>query len=153
MRAEHRYPGNPRLSQPLHTNHRALDPYARRDENFPRGYAVAIGYMALSSLLILVPMLGPILVMVLGSFLGGFRGGRYVRDGTRLGMFAGFTWGSIAIALLLLVMNSVTRRPVRIGFLEIILILMIYLAYVGIGAVGGRVGSLYPIEKTRKYRA
>ena len=52
------------------------------EENFLKALLVTLGFMALFTLLIFIPLIGPVLALTFGPYIAGYRGARYYSGST-----------------------------------------------------------------------
>lgn len=101
-----------------------------KNDDFLKGLLVTLGYYALFSLLIFIPLVGFLLIATFGAYLAGQRGGRYVSDWALLGLIAAIIWTTMILVILLYILITVMSRmveyPFVIGGFEVAIIFMAY---------------------------
>lgn len=111
------------------------------EENFLKGLAVTIGFLALFSLFILIPFLGPFIAATYGAYVAGYRGARYSVDWRKLGLAAATIWATALILLAILIIDSIPLpfiSEIEIGPAEITILLIIYILFIVFCALGAR---------------
>jgi hypothetical protein len=98
------------------------------EEDFLKALLITIGYMALFSLLIFIPLIGFIMAFTIGAYVAGYRGGRYSVDWRKVGLLAAVIWSTILVLVLILATISLLpfNFPFRIGAWEIAIICIPY---------------------------
>ncbi len=83
------------------------------EENFLKALLITLGYLALFSLLIFIPLVGFILVITFGAYVAGYRGGRYSVDWRKVGLLAAVIWSTVLVLLFLWILTSVLPGPIQ----------------------------------------
>ncbi len=113
-------------------------------DNFLKGLLITLGYYALFSLLILVPLIGFLLIATIGAYMAGQRGGRYVSDWALLGLIAAVIWTTLILVILLYiivtVMSTMVEYPFVIGGFEIAIIFTAYALNILFCVMGTKAG-------------
>ncbi|NIN91568.1 hypothetical protein GTO36_00925, partial [bacterium] len=94
------------------------------EEDFLKALLVTIGYLALFTLFIFIPLIGFIMAFTMGAYIAGYRGGRYSVDWRMVGLLAAIIWSTILaiIMVLILVAAMPFDFPVKIGGWEVTII-------------------------------
>ena len=111
------------------------------EENFLKGLAVTIGFLALFSLFILIPFLGPFIAATYGAYFAGYRGARYSVDWRKLGLSASVIWATVLIIVAIIIIDNIPLRfisEIHLGAAEIAIICIIYILFIVFCALGAR---------------
>lgn len=113
-------------------------------DGFLKGLLVTLGYYALFSLLIFIPLIGFLLIATLGAYMAGQRGGRYISDWALLGLIAAVIWTTVIVVTLLYIiitfMSGMVEYPFVIGGFEIAIIIMAYALNILFCVMGTKAG-------------
>ena len=98
------------------------------EEDFLKALLVTIGYLALFTLFIFIPLIGFIMAFTMGAYIAGYRGGRYSVDWRKVGLLAAIIWSTILAIILILILLAAMpfNLPVKIGGWEVALICVLY---------------------------
>ena len=83
------------------------------EENFLKALLVTIGYLALFTLLVFIPLVGFLLALTFGAYVAGYRGGRYSVDWRRVGLLAAVIWSSIVVLMVLWFIAAFLPAPLK----------------------------------------
>ena len=111
------------------------------EENFFKGLGVTIGFLALFSLFILIPFLGPFIAATYGAYFAGYRGARYSVDWRKLGLAASAIWATVLVIVAIIIIDSIPLPFIsdfEIGAAEIAIICIIYILFIVFCALGAR---------------
>ncbi|UCG69415.1 MAG: hypothetical protein JSV09_16875 [Thermoplasmata archaeon] len=110
------------------------------EEDFLKALLITVGYMALFSLLIFIPLIGFIMAFTIGAYVAGYRGGRYSVDWRKVGLLAAIIWSTILVILLILAMVSMVpfNYDIKIGGWEIAIICIPYILNIIFCVLGAR---------------
>lgn len=110
------------------------------EENFIKALLITIGYMALFSLFIFIPLIGFMIAITLGAYVAGYRGGNYSVDWRKVGLLAGVIWSTIFILLFILIVMAALpfSYDITIGGWEIFLICIPYASNILFCVLGAR---------------
>jgi len=111
------------------------------EENFLKGLAVTIGFLALFSLFIFIPFLGPFIAATYGAYIAGYRGARYSVDWRKLGLGASLIWATVVIVVAIIVIDNIPLpfiSEIEIGAAEIAILCTIYILFIVFCALGAR---------------
>jgi hypothetical protein len=97
------------------------------EENFFKALLVTIGYLALFTLLIFIPLVGFVMAFTIGSYIAGYRGGRYSVDWRKVGLFAAVIWSIILVIIFILLVGIVSpfSYDIKIGGWEVVFICLL----------------------------
>lgn len=98
------------------------------EEDFLKAILVTIGYLALFTLFIFIPLIGFIMAFTMGAYIAGYRGGRYSVDWRKVGLLAAIIWSTILVILLVLILLAAMpfNYPFKIGGWEVAIICVLY---------------------------
>jgi hypothetical protein len=128
-------------------------PLAKPDERFDKAFAISLGLIALLSLLLLIPFIGPFMGLTLVPYLACNRGCRYVSkvNGLQVGILVGAIWSIIEIFLMFQILDyvkiSVSTPGIKTG-LDLTIIIILFTANLIFCMLGGYTGGL-KFEKLR----
>jgi hypothetical protein len=110
------------------------------EENFTKALLITIGYMALLTLLIFIPLIGPVLALTFGPYIAGYSGGRYSVAWRLLGLTAAIIWSSIFVLIFLFITLEALpfSYPLQIGGFEIAIICIPYILNIIFCVLGAR---------------
>jgi hypothetical protein len=110
------------------------------DENFTKALLISIGYMALFTLFVFIPLVGFVIAISLGAYVAGYRGANYSVNWRKIGLLAGLIWSTIFIMIFLLIGMALLPldNDIEIGGAEIMIICIPYAANILFCALGAR---------------
>lgn len=110
------------------------------EEDFLKALLVTIGYLALFSLFIFIPLIGFIIALTIGAYIAGYRGARYSVDWRKLGLLAAVIWSTIFVTVLVLALVSVLpfKYDIEIGGGEVAIICVPYAFNIVFCVLGAR---------------
>ena len=114
---------------------------AEFEENFIKALLITIGYLALFTLFIFIPLIGFIIALTLGAYVAGYRGARYSVDWRKVGLIAAVIWSTVLVIILFLVMASLPsllKRDIVIEGWEIAIICIPYAFNIVFCVLGAR---------------
>lgn len=126
------------------------------EERFDKAFALSLGLIALLSLLIFIPLIGPLLGLTLVPYLACDRGCRYVksRNGIHVGFMVGIVWSSIELYILFQALESIKVSlgdPGIFTVTDMAVIVTIYVATTIFCIIGGYTGgSKFGMVKAKK---
>ena len=110
------------------------------EEDLLKAVLVTIGYMALFTLFIFIPLIGFVIAISLGAYWAGYKGANYSVDWRKLGIIAAVIWSTIFIMIFLfLVIPSLPfDYDIKIGGWEIAIICIPYASNMLFCVLGAR---------------
>lgn len=110
------------------------------EENFFKALLITIGYLALFSLLVFIPLVGFILALTFGAYVAGYRGGSYSVSWRLVGLLAAIIWSTVFVILLLLILLASLPfdYPFVIGGTEVVIICIPYALNIIFCVLGAR---------------
>ena len=117
-----------------------------RIERFDKAFIISLALIALLTLLVIIPYLGPLMVLTLVPYLACNRGCRYVsrRNGVQVGFLIGGIWSVVEIYLLFniltMVKMSLADPAIETG-LDVLILLLIFCANIIFCMIGGYTGG------------
>ncbi len=115
-------------------------------ERFDKAFLISLGLIALLSLLIFIPLIGPALALSLVPYLACNRGCRYVgkRNGLQVGFLVGFVWAIIELYILFQILGQFKMSVAGPGIqtnLDIVIIGVLFIANIIFCMIGGYTGG------------
>ncbi|UCF07385.1 MAG: hypothetical protein JSW28_06945 [Thermoplasmata archaeon] len=111
------------------------------EEDFFKALIVTLGFLALFSLFIFIPLIGWFIAATFGAYFAGYRGARYSVNWRVLGLIAALIWATV-LAVIAIIIISTLPLPVisdiYIGGWEIALICTLYILYILFCVLGAR---------------
>ena len=117
-----------------------------RIERFDKAFLISLGLIALLSLLVFIPVLGPLFLLTLVPYLSCNIGCKYVgrRNGVQVGLLVGILWSIIEYNLIVQFLNqikiAVGEAAIKTN-LDLFLILLIFVANIVLCMIGGYTGG------------
>jgi hypothetical protein len=116
------------------------------EERFDKAFLASLGIFALFSLIIFIPLIGPLMVVTLIPYFACSRGCKFVtkRNGIQVGILVGMIWSLIEIYLLfrfLTLIKISVAEPAIITNLDIFIIFILILSNLIFCVIGGYVGG------------
>lgn len=117
-----------------------------RIERFDKAFLISLGLIALLSLLVFIPILGPLLLLTLVPYLSCNIGCKYVgrRNGVQVGLLVGILWSIIEFNLIVQFLNqikiAVGEAAIKTN-LDLFLIVLIFVANIVLCMIGGYTGG------------
>ncbi|UCE74318.1 MAG: hypothetical protein JSV56_01070 [Methanomassiliicoccales archaeon] len=110
------------------------------EEDFVRSLLVTLGYLALFSLFIFIPLIGFIIAMTLGAYVAGYRGGKYSVEWRKVPILSAAIWSTIIAVLVIFVIIPIlpTDYDLFIGGWEIAIICVPYALNIIFCTLGAR---------------
>ncbi len=110
------------------------------EDDFLKALLISIGYMALFSLFIFIPLIGFIIAISLGAYVAGYRGAKYSVNWRKLGLIAALIWSTIFVFIVLFIVMPALpfNFDVKIGGLEIAIICIPYASNIVFCVLGAR---------------
>jgi len=98
------------------------------EDDFLRAFLVTLGYMALFTLFLFIPLIGFVLAFTLGPYIAGYRGGRYTVEWKKAAFGASFLWTSILIIIIIFLVLPMFPMgfELKIGGQEMLIIALVY---------------------------
>lgn len=115
-------------------------------ERFDKAFIISLALIALLTLLVFIPFLGPLMVLTLVPYLACNRGCRYVsrRNGVQVGILIGGIWSIVEIYLLFniltMVKMSLADPAIKTG-LDVLILVLIFSANIIFCMIGGYTGG------------
>jgi hypothetical protein len=132
------------------------EPESLRVERFDKAFIISLALIALLTLLIFIPLIGPLMVLTLVPYIACNRGCRYVsrRNGVQVGILIGAIWSIIEIYILFnilaMVSISVTEPAIKTS-LDVLILVLIFCANLIFCMVGGYTGGAkFELGETKK---
>jgi hypothetical protein len=116
------------------------------EERFDKAFLISLVLIAILSLLVFIPFIGPLMVLTLVPYIACNIGCRYVskRNGIQVGILIGIIWSIIQFYLLFQILNlikiSVTDPAIRTT-LDLFIIILIFMATIIFCIIGGYTGG------------
>ena len=117
-----------------------------RIERFDIAFIISLALIALLTLLVIIPYLGPLMVLTLVPYLACNRGCRYVsrRNGVQVGIIVGGIWSIVEIYILFniltMVKMSLADPAIKTG-LDVLILVLIFCANIIFCMIGGYTGG------------
>jgi hypothetical protein len=109
------------------------------EEDFLKAILVTIGYMALFSLFIFIPLIGFVIAISLGAYIAGYRGAKYSVNWRKMGLIAALIWSTIFVVICLIIVVALPFNfDITIGGLEIAIICIPYASNIIFCVLGAR---------------
>jgi hypothetical protein len=110
------------------------------EEDFLKALLVTIGYMALFTLFIFIPLIGFVIAVSLGAYWAGYKGGNYSVDWRKLGIIAAVIWSTIFVMIFLFLVIPLLPfdYDIQIGGWEIAIICIPYASNMLFCVLGAR---------------
>jgi hypothetical protein len=110
------------------------------EDDIVRSLLVTVGYLALFTLFIFIPLIGFVMVFTLGAYIAGYRGGRYSVEWKKVAFPASIIWSTIFVILVVVLILPALpfAFDIAIGGNEIMLIILVYLFNIVFCALGAR---------------
>jgi len=117
-----------------------------RIERFDKAFLISLGLIALLSLLVFIPVLGPLLLLTLVPYLSCNIGCKYVsrRNGVQVGLLVGILWSIIEFNLIVQFLNQIKIAVGEAAIksnLDLFLIVLIFIANIVLCIIGGYTGG------------
>jgi hypothetical protein len=122
------------------------DTLGKLEERFDKAFAISLGLIALFSLLLLIPFIGPVMGLTLGPYLACNRGCRHVNkiNGLQVGLLVGAIWSIIELYLMFQILNyvkiSVSTPGIKSG-IDLTIIILLFSANLIFCMLGGYTGG------------
>jgi hypothetical protein len=115
-------------------------------ERFDKAFLISLGLIALFSLLVFIPILGPLLLLTLVPYLSCNIGCKYVskRNGVQVGLLIGILWSIIEFNLIVQFLNQIKIAVGEAAIttnLDLFLIVLIFIANIVLCMIGGYTGG------------
>jgi hypothetical protein len=110
------------------------------EENFLKALLVTLAFMALFTLLIFIPLIGPVLALTFGPYIAGYRGARYSVAWRLLGLISAIIWSTVFVLIFLFVALAALpfSYPITIGGFEIAILCIPYILNIIFCVLGAR---------------
>ncbi len=94
------------------------------EDDFLKALLVTLGYMALFTLFVFIPLIGFVIAVTLGAYVAGYRGGNYSVNWRYVSIFATVIWSTIFIMIILFIVipSLPFNYDLKIGGWEIAII-------------------------------
>ena len=117
-----------------------------RIERFDIAFIISLALIAVLTLLVIIPYLGPLMVLTLVPYLACNKGCRYVsrRNGVQVGIIVGGIWSIVEIYILFniltMVKMSLADPAIKTG-LDVLILILIFCANIIFCMIGGYTGG------------
>lgn len=115
-------------------------------ERFDKAFLISLGLIALLSLLVFIPVLGPLLLLTLVPYLSCNIGCKYVskRNGVQVGLLVGILWSIVEYNIIVQFLNqikiAVGEAAIKTN-LDLFLIVLLFIANIVLCIIGGYTGG------------
>lgn len=99
------------------------------EDDFIKALLVTLGYFALFTLFIFIPLVGFVMAFTLGAYIAGYRGSKYSVDWKKIAILGAIIWSTLLIIVILFWVIPILpfNYDMVIGGWEIVLITFLYI--------------------------